>query len=552
MIHITYSQEKKALIASGDTYDAKVLLKDCGGVFNSKTKVWEVPFMGVRGLLKSKEGISMCDNTKRLCTHLNLALTELERLKTLAHTPETHHAFLMKHQAICNRIAHLFKRFAFFMDTGTGKTITALSIIKDFTSVKWVVVCPKALTKTAWLEDSQQFFPDLKCAPVSKNMKKEDYSDILYGWGIEAHRMKKDDMRKMVLEMADAIFINPESFKGEFKDYLTLGYKGLIVDESTTIKNPTSQISKDIATFADKMDRVYILSGKPAPKNQMDYYGQIRIVDKSAFGASFYKFKTDFFVQGGFGGYEWYPKMDCDQLIADKIRDCSIVISKEQCLDLPEKTYERRMVDLGSCMPEYKELERDMVLALKSGDSLAVTTKAGLIMKLRQFTSGFLYMPDGGATERVHNKKIQELANVLDDIGDHKVIIWTQFREEVALISELLSKRGAKFCTAYNGTKDLDESIRAFKHDVDMQYIIAHPATLKFGVTFTACTYAVYYSQSYNYEEYYQSHDRIYRKGQTKPCTFIFLLCEGTVDEVIHKALDKKGNLSTVIEDMIR
>lgn len=431
----------------------------------------------------------------------------------------------------------------------TGKTITALSIISDH-PVKWVVVCPKALTKTAWMEDSKDFFPNLKCAPVSKNMKKEDYSDILYTWGCDPYRMKKDEMRNKVLSMADAIFINPESFKGEFKDYLTLGYKGLIVDESTTIKNPSSQISKDIDSFASQMDRSYILTGKPAPKNQMDYFGQIRVVDRAAFGASFFRFKSNYFVQGGYGGYEWYPKEDCDAKIAEKIRHCSIVISKDQCLDLPEKSYERRMVDLGSYLTEYKELERDMVLALKSGDNISVTTKAGLLMKLRQYTAGFLY--NEGVAEHMHNKKLAELEAVLGEIGQHKVIIWTQFKEEIELISQMLHRRGATYCTAYSGTKDLDESIRAFKHDEDMQYIIAHPATLKFGVTFTACTYAVYYSQSYDYEEYYQSHDRIYRKGQTKPCTFIFLLCENTIDEVIHKALDNKGTLSTIIEDMIR
>jgi SNF2 family DNA or RNA helicase len=456
----------------------------------------------------------------------------------------------MKHQAICNRIAHLFKRFAYFLDTGVGKTLTALSIISDFKKIKWVVVCPKALTKTAWLEDAQKFFPDIKCIPVSKNMKKTDYADILDSWGVEVRRTAKDTLRKYALEMADVIIINPESFKGEYPAYLDLGYNGLIVDESTTIKNPSSQISKDIAHFADQMERVYILTGKPAPKNQMDYFGQIRIVDKSAFGASFFRFKTDYFVQGGFGGYEWYPKENCDNLIANKIKDCSIVISKEQCLDLPSKSYERRMVDLGGVYAEYKELEKDMVLALKSGDTLSVTTKTGLLMKLRQFAGGFIY--NEGIPVRVHNKKASELSALLDEIGQHKVIIWIQFKEEVEIVEEVLQKKRAKYCTAYSGTRDVDESIRAFKHDEDMQYIIAHPATLKFGVTFTACTYAVYYSQSYDYEEYYQSHDRIYRKGQVNPCTFIFLQCEGTVDEIMYKALGKKGDLSSVIEDLIR
>ena len=96
----------------------------------------------------------------------------------------------------------------------TGKTLTALSIISDFKKIKWVVVCPKALTKTAWLEDAQKFFPDIKCVPVSKNMKKTDYVDILDSWGVQVRGTTKDKLRQHALEMADVIIINPESFKG--------------------------------------------------------------------------------------------------------------------------------------------------------------------------------------------------------------------------------------------------------------------------------------------------------------------------------------------------
>jgi hypothetical protein len=82
--------------------------------------------------------------------------------------------------------------------------------------------------------------------------------------------------------------------------------------------------------------------------------------------------------------------------------------------------------------------------------------------------------------------------------------------------------------------------------------MVAHPKTLKFGVTFTGCSYAVYFSKSDDYEEYYQSHDRIYRKGQVMPCTFIDLVVIDTVDEDINKVVKTKGNTSLIIENMVR
>lgn len=119
------------------------------------------------------------------------------------------------------------------------------------------------------------------------------------------------------------------------------------------------------------------------------------------------------------------------------------------------------------------------------------------------------------------------------------------------MIEEALLKQGKTVVTAYSGTKSVDDSIEAFK-DGTAQYIIAHPATLKYGVTFTHCTYAVYYSLSYSFENYYQSHDRIYRKGQTKPCTFLFLLCPGTIDMMIYEVLQNKGDIAKAMEDYVK
>ena len=115
----------------------------------------------------------------------------------------------------------------------------------------------------------------------------------------------------------------------------------------------------------------------------------------------------------------------------------------------------------------------------------------------------------------------------------------------------MLQSKGKSVSTAYSETNNLDESIRQFKHG-ETQYMIAHPKTLKFGVTFVQCTYAIYFSRSYDFEEYYQSHDRIYRKGQVNKCTFIKLIAEDTIDEIIDSVIDDKGDAALLIERMIK
>jgi hypothetical protein len=61
-----------------------------------------------------------------------------------------------------------------------------------------------------------------------------------------------------------------------------------------------------------------------------------------------------------------------------------------------------------------------------------------------------------------------------------------------------------------------------------------------------------YYSTSYSYEEYYKSHDQIYRKGQSRPCTYIFLRCAETIDEVMFKAIMDKQTQTELIEESVK
>lgn len=96
----------------------------------------------------------------------------------------------------------------------------------------------------------------------------------------------------------------------------------------------------------------------------------------------------------------------------------------------------------------------------------------------------------------------------------------------------------------------MDESVRAFKAG-EVQFIVAHPSTLKFGVTFVNCNTAIYYSRDFDYEAWYQSCDRIYRKGQVNQCTYLSIVAEGTIDEDIERTLSRKGTAADVMESLI-
>jgi len=525
----------------------KDVLKRLGcGAWDAKGKAWVFPQSAVRAVVEALGDTQLMATTEALA--VNKKWKALENIVDKMHSGTLDlpaHPFLMHHQKIALYMAGHFDRFALFMDTGTGKTLAALAIIKNKGRAgKFLVVCPKPLIKTAWMEDQAQWFPDLKLLPLSRNIKVQEYRDLATKWGVDVGIVRHVDvLKERLAPYADAYIINPESLKIDHKYIESLGINGLVLDESTIVRNQSD--NTDVIThFADKLRYCYIMSGKPDPNGSMNYFGQMRLVDTSLFGASFYAFRMRFFVPLDHNGWKWVVKPGADEDIARRVSRRAYMVKKEECLDLPEKVYERRLLELPPKYKKmYKSMETECALLLEDSDDVVLAPiKAAALNKCRQITGGFIIKMDK-EVEAIHRVKLAEMMGVLEEIGNRPVIIWAQYRHEIRAIAEEIRKTGAIVVTANSETADLDESIRRFKSG-EAQYMVAHPATLKFGATFILCSYVLYYSKSHDYEEYYQSHDRIYRKGQVNKCTFISLVMEDTIDEDIEKVLRTKGSAS--------
>jgi len=76
---------------------------------------------------------------------------------------------------------------------------------------------------------------------------------------------------------------------------------------------------------------------------------------------------------------------------------------------------------------------------------------------------------------------------------------------------------------------------------------VGNPQTGGYGITLTAASTVIYYSNGYDLEKRLQSEDRAHRIGQKKSVTYIDLIAEKTVDEKIVKALRKKINIASEV-----
>jgi len=333
------------------------------------------------------------------------------------------------------------------------------------------------------------------------------------------------------------------------------------------MKDPKSQITKALMSLAGfgplyktsknpysrktPIPWRYVLSGTPAPNDESEYHQQIKFIagiGNKCFDDNFYSFRGRYFrkIPLGLTGqnrYEFYKHMRDEFMEA--MKPVTHVVRKADALDLPEQLHEIRKVYLSSGEENAYQILKTELLLEYAGQTVLARTALTEVMKLRQLTSGFAYTDTG--IIQVGQSKLRELKALLEEIGNHQVIIWANFKFEIKQLLKELPDSDA----LWSETKDREKTIRDFQSG-KIKYLIANPQSAGHGLTFTNCRYAIYFSLNYSYELHKQSQDRIHRIGQKYNTTYFYLLADKTIDEVIYKAVQKKEDLSSAILEFLR
>jgi len=401
--------------------------------------------------------------------------------------------------------------YGIFADTGTGKSNMGLEIAKHLG--KTIILCPLSVIETAWIDDCKQFFPQL---------------NIINVWG----KSRKERLKYLHMQ-ADIYVMNYESFKILRNEIRKSDFKCLIVDESSVMKNMTSQTTSMILEAIDYIPHRFVLSGCPTPNHNSEIFPQMKLVDADVFGNNYYGFLARYFHQDMENPHRWYQTEDDKEAYFNRLRNKSVFLRKEDCVDLPDKIFEIRRFELEKEQKQYyNDILEDIREHINQWSKFEFTAK---LMKLREITSGFIINKDQSITDFNTNKE-RLLEEVLSEIRNNQVIVWCQFTHE---IEKLSGKYGGVGITSK--TKNRDDIIRQFKNG-EIKILFAHPQLLGKGLTFINCTYNVYYSMSFSYEEFKQSQDRIHRIGQINKCTYIILQGKNTIDEKIYSCLKRKGS----------
>jgi SNF2 family DNA or RNA helicase len=220
---------------------------------------------------------------------------------------------------------------------------------------------------------------------------------------------------------------------------------------------------------------------------------------------------------------------------------------KNECLDLPDEIDEVRSVDFDPKQKQfYDEMQKNLVIELSEDSEVTATIALTKIMKLNQISNGFVF-DDNGDVVRCGKKKLKELAETLEELGNQQVIIWGHFVEEIKSILEML---GTKSRGLYGETKDGDKVIDDFVAG-KFQYLVAHPASGSEGFTLVNASVQVFASLNYSLLEYEQCRGRTHRPGQKNKCVYIHLLTSGSIEEEIYLILKGKKTAQELAYEFI-
>tara|TARA_B100001109_G_scaffold170029_1_gene138824 strand:+ start:6184 stop:7632 length:1449 start_codon:yes stop_codon:yes gene_type:complete len=446
--------------------------------------------------------------------------------------------------------------YALFMEMGTGKSkvlVDNIAMLYDRGAIRGaLIVAPKGVYKN-W--DSIEFpthMPEhIECTKVlweaNITRKKQMELDTLFD--------DKGDLKILIMNVEAFSTNKGLDFARSFLN-IFLGRALIGIDESTTIKNPTAKRTKNILTIADLAKYRRILTGSPVTKSPLDLYSQCDFLDDTHLGhQSYYSFRSRYahMVERNFGGRRVqivgsYRRLGELSTLLDKF---SYRVLKEECLDLPEKVFMKRLIELT---PEQKKVYaqmKEMALAmLDSGEMMTSVNVMTQLMRLHQITCGH-FKADDGTIKHLKNNRINSLMELLDET-DGKVIIWANYVEDIKNIVESLKKAYGEASTVeYHGSVDStlrQDNIALFQQkNGPTRYFVGNAQTGGYGITLTAANTVVYYSNSYDLEKRLQSEDRAHRIGQTGSVTYVDLIAEGTIDERIVKSLRDKINIANEI-----
>lgn len=454
---------------------------------------------------------------------------------------------LRKRQKAMVLLGALYRYFAFFADTGVGKTFASIVLMLYFqrrkVAQKFLVLVPNVANKTEWaIEGFDKHAPDFHYCVLSGSTEEkwkqleesgadcfiETYTGLMYLLCTKQKDKRQGKSKK--------IRMTPNAARIKKMQKLI---DGVICDESTFLKDADSLYYRLCKRLRNTAKVFFLLTGTPFGRNPMDLWSQMYLVDLGyTLGETFGLFRQAFFdsVDEYWGGRKWTFSKGMEPTLNRFLADSAITIEAD-----PD--------DLPFLVPvkKYCELPKDAVLAYEEakeqmkasgGDYMEMKNA---FMRSRQISSGFVGFWDDDAGKRAEhefaeNPKLDRLEWYITDTirRRYKFIVFHEFHHSGEVICKMLKRLKIGHRLLNGNSKDPDEIKRAFKYDDSVEALVLNNNAGGFGLNLQNARYGLYYEAPVSAIVRKQTQRRFERQYSLFKNVFLVdFITRGTSDETI-------------------
>lgn len=372
--------------------------------------------------------------------------------------------------------------------------------------------------------------------------------------GLSIGLLRGSKREQVLVAKHDIYVINPESLPwllahSQLKKFLS-HVDTLVVDELSKFKKTTGKRYQLLDAYLDHFARRWGLTGSPMPNNLLDLFGQVMLLDRGrGLGQRFWKWRQEYFIPVGYGGFTWVPKPGAEEVIYKRLRPLMLRMSAADYLEMPELVDDPIYIDLPDKVRKaYDEMEEDCFAFL--GRSKLIAPNTGVALgKCRQLANGGVYTNIlgeageilGRKTVHAHDEKTEALLDLIDELQGAPLLIAYEYNHDLARLLKALGKN-LPYIGKGVSDKRVAEIERAW-NEGRIPVMAGHPQSMGHGLNMQAAAqHVAWYALTYDYDLYDQMIRRVWRSGNTHQRVFCHqFVARNTVDEAILMSLSRKA-----------
>lgn len=368
-------------------------------------------------------------------------------------------------------------------ETGTGKSLAAIELVKKNRPKNVLLICPKAL-KEKWYRDIE-------------NHSADEYMP----WTV----------------------MSKEEFRRDWEDIP--GYETIIIDEAHYFAGHTSQMSKNMLKYlkVHKPEYIYLLTATPYMSTPWNIYTLARIL---GYTWNYYAFKIKFFFDKRVGSRfvpAVRPNMEFE--IADLVNEIGSVVRLEDCADVPEQVFET----------EYFSLSEKQVTAVRkvSAEEINPIVK---YTKHHQIENGSLKDDGYSGDQFFDSSKFERIADLA--LEHPKLAVVCRYNLQIDHLAEYLKETGKPIYIIRGDVKNRDEIVQRVERDPECVVLIN--AACSEGYELPSVGVIVFASLSFSYKDYVQMLGRFLRINKLKKNVYLHLVASDGIDEAVYQSIKRK------------